>query len=50
MSDVVTEVFPRRGGLQTSAHVFLLNSTTNQPPSCGKTSVTTPDIHLLNSV
>jgi hypothetical protein len=50
MSDVVTEVFPREVGLQISAHVFLLNFITNQPTSCGKTSVTTSDIHLLNYI
>ena len=32
----------------THAYILSLNSTTNQPPSCGKTSITAPDIHLLN--
>ena len=36
----------------TCTHIYLTSQTPQQlkPPSCGKTSVTTPDIHLLNSV
>ena len=33
----------------TRAYVLPLNSTATQPPSHGKNSISTPDIHLLNS-
>jgi hypothetical protein len=40
----------RRSTANTHAYILPLISTATQPPSHGKTSVSTPDIHLLNSV
>jgi hypothetical protein len=39
----------RRSTANTHAYILPLNSTATQPPSRGITSVSTPDIHLLNS-